>query len=86
MMNIREQKDNIVIRSATVDDAVQLNRWWNDGKVMEHAGFPNGLGEPLQDTIANIKSRGDGNQLCIIEINGKPVGELGFIIKDKVAR
>ena len=44
---MRIQKDNIVIRSATVDDAIQLNKWWNDGRIMEHAGFPNGLGESL---------------------------------------
>ena len=42
--NMRIQKDNILIRTATVDDAVQLNKWWNDGRVMEHAGFPYGLG------------------------------------------
>ena len=69
---MRIQKDNIVIRSATIDDAIQLNKWWNDGKVMEHAGFPNGLGESLEDTIENIKSRNDElRQLCIIEIDGK---------------
>ncbi len=39
---MRIQKDNIVIRSATTDDAIQLNNWWNDGRIMEHAGFPKG--------------------------------------------
>ena len=69
---MRIQKDNIVIRSATIDDAIQLNKWWNDGRVMEHAGFPNGLGESLEDTIENIKSRNDElRQLCIIEIDGR---------------
>ncbi len=63
---MRIEKDNIVIRSATVDDAIQLNKWWNDGKVMEHAGFPNGLGESLEDTIENIQSKNDElRQLCI---------------------
>lgn len=46
---MRIQKDNIVIRSATIHDAIQLNKWWNDGRVMEHAGFPNGLGQSLED-------------------------------------
>ena len=55
---MRIQNENIIIRSATIDDAVQLNKWWNDGKVMEHAGFPNGIGESLDDTIANIKGWG----------------------------
>ncbi len=79
---MRIQKDNIVIRSAIVDDAIQLNKWWNDGKVMEHAGFPNGIGESLDDTIANIRGReGKLSQLCIIEIDGKRVGELSYSIR-----
>ena len=83
---MRIQKDNIVIRRATVDDAIQLNKWWNDGKLMEYVGFPYGLGEPLEETINNIKSRqGKLNQLCIIEIDGRPVGELGYNIKGDTA-
>src|SRR5699024_10749381 len=79
---MRIEKDNIVIRSATIDDASQLNKWWNNGEIMEHAGFPNGIGESLDDTIANIKSReGKLSQLCIVEIDGKTVGELSYSIK-----
>lgn len=77
------EKDKIVIRSATLDDAILLNEWWNDGKVMEHAGFPNGLGQSLDDTIENIKSsEGKLSQLCMIEIEGRPIGELNYRIKD----
>ena len=76
------KKQNIVIRSVTVDDAIHLNKWWNDGTVMEHAGFPNGLGEALEETINNIRSwEGKLSQLCIIEIDSKPVGELSYQIK-----
>ena len=79
---MRIQKDNIVIRSANMNDAIQLNKWWNDGNVMEHAGFPNGLGESLEDTMDSIKSwEGKLSQLCLIEIDGKPVGELSYRIK-----
>ena len=38
------QYENLTIRQAEVDDAKQLAAWWNDGAVMAHAGFPNGLG------------------------------------------
>jgi len=83
---MRIQKDNIVIRSATIDDAIQLNKWWNDGRVMEDVGFPKGTGESLEDTIENIKRReGKLNDLCIIEIDGKPVGELNYNIKGNIA-
>ena len=78
---MRIEKDNIVIRSAAIDDAAQLNSWWNDGQVMEIVGFPNGLGASLEDTINNIKRcEGKLSQLCIIEIDGKPVGELNYKI------
>jgi len=80
---MRIEKDNIVIRSATKDDAVQLNEWWNDGKIMEHAGFPNGTGESVEDTKKNIeRCEGKLSQLCMIEIDGKRIGELNYIIKN----
>ena len=80
---MRIEKENIVIRSVTIYDAEQLNQWWNNGKVMEHAGFPNGLGESLETTLAGIKSwEGKLSQRCIIEIDGKPIGELSHRIKD----
>jgi len=79
---MRIEKDKIVIRSANIDDSNQLNKWWNDGRVMEHAGFPKGLGQSLEETIDNIRNwEGKLSQLCIIEIDGKAVGELSYIIK-----
>lgn len=83
---MRIETGNIVIRSATAADAKQLNSWWNDGRVMEHAGFPKGLGESLEDTIRNIKSwEGKLSQLCIIEIDGKAAGELNYRIGEHAA-
>ena len=78
---MRIEKDNIVIRSANLKDAEILNHWWNDGSVMEHAGFPNGLGQRMEETKECVK-RNEGliSQLCIIEIDGKPVGELDYSI------
>lgn len=77
---MRIEKDNIVIRSANLKDAEILNHWWNDGSVMEHAGFPNGLGQSMEETIECVKrNEGHISQLCIIEIDGKPVGELNYI-------
>ena len=37
------KQDNLVIRAATSEDAECLCKWWSDGAVMAHAGFPNGL-------------------------------------------
>ena len=38
----------ILIRTAVPKDAAQLCLWWNDGSVMEHAGYPNGLGTTVE--------------------------------------
>ncbi|MBC8591153.1 hypothetical protein [Wansuia hejianensis] len=76
------EKENIVIRSANVDDAIQLNKWWNNGKVMEHAGFPKGLGQSLEETTDEIRNwEGKLSQICIIKIDGKVVGEVQWTMK-----
>ena len=73
------ENGNLVIRSAEVKDAVQLNNWWNDGAVMAHAGFPNGLRESLEETIAGIKENEEYlDQRCVIEIDGVLAGEMNF--------
>ena len=73
------KKNDLVIRSAELKDAEQLNRWWNNGKVMEHAGFPNGLGQSLEETEEEIKAyERKLSQLCILEIGGVSIGEASF--------
>lgn len=79
------EKDNIIIRSADIKDAEVLNSWWNDGEIMEHAGFPNGLGESLETTRANLEKTNPFFYLCIIEIDNKKVGECSFGLKDNTA-
>jgi len=80
-------KDNITIRSATLADAPLLNTWWNDGAVMAHAGFPQGLGQSMEETRQQIAAyEGKLSQLCIIEIDGQPVGELSFSIGQNEAQ
>lgn len=73
------KKNDLVIRSAELKDAERLNGWWNDGKVMAHAGFPNGLGQALEETKEEIQAyEGKLSQLCILEIGSTPVGEASF--------
>ena len=76
---IRIEQGAIVLRSAEMKDAPLLNAWWNDGAVMAHAGFPLGLGQSMEETEEAIRSyAGKLSQLCIIEIDGQPVGEMSF--------
>lgn len=69
--------NNLTIRNATTDDAELLASWWNDGKIMEHAGFPNGTGQTAQSIAETIKNDTDNTQRrLIIEIDNTAVGEM----------
>lgn len=75
------QHGNILLRDATKADAKQLAEWWNDGAVMAHAGFPNGLGTTEEEVAEDI-----GTGALIIEEAGKPIGEANYrMVDDKVA-
>lgn len=64
------QFNNLTIRDAVVADAKQLTTWWNDGAVMAHAGFPNGLGTTVEKVIAGL-----GHGRLALEENGRLIGE-----------
>lgn len=61
---------NLTIRDAMAADAEQLTAWWNDGAVMAHAGFPNGLGTTIEEVIAGL---GDGRM--VLEEGERLIGE-----------
>ena len=71
--------NNLVIRNTTTDDAQQLALWWNDGKIMAHAGFPHGTGETAEEIAERLKTDTDdmGRRL-MIEIDNIAVGEMGY--------
>lgn len=71
--------DGIRIRNAVPADCRQLADWWNDGTVMAHAGFPNGLGTTPDEVGRKIAQDSDekGRRL-IIEYGGRPVGEMNY--------
>lgn len=80
-------KDNLVIRRARPSDAATLAMWWADGKVMAHAGFPNGIKTNIPELTKRIINQNaeenPQNVLLIIEISGISVGEMNYSIKDK---
>lgn len=79
---IRIEDGNLVIRSARLEDAKTLNAWWNDGRVMAHAGFPNGLNEPLEVTQAIIMENEESlSQRCIVEADNIRIGEMSYDIE-----
>jgi RimJ/RimL family protein N-acetyltransferase len=76
------ENENLTIRDAVPSDATSLCAWWNDGKVMAHAGFPMGLQtSPLEVTQQILKSN-DQFRLLIIEADGNPIGEMNYRLTD----
>lgn len=72
------QYKNLTIRNATVADADLLSSWWNDGKIMAHAGFPNGTGETPDEIAEKIKGDTDEHRRLMIEFDKRPVGEMSY--------
>ena len=69
-------KDKI-IENAEKKDCNQLAIWWNDGKVMEHAGFPNGLGTSAAEIEKQIANDDDkAKRRLIVEYKGTLIEEL----------
>ena len=69
----------ITIRNAAVADAPLLCRWWNDGDVMAHAGFPLGLGTTEAAIAKKIGAESDDTvRRHIILYDGIPIGEMNY--------
>lgn len=76
-MNLRHQ--NLCIRNALPEDAALLCAWWNDGRVMAHAGFPNGLNTNEQKIAQSLGEDSDkSGRRLILEADGIPVGEMNY--------
>ena len=70
-MNLTYQ--NLTIRNASQEDSPLLAYWWNDGNIMSHAGFPNGLGITIAEVAAGL---GPGNLILLLD--GSPIGEMNY--------
>ena len=72
------QNKQLIIRNATTEDASILCKWWNDGKIMAHAGFPHGLNTTEEVIASKLKEDTDEtHRRLILEIDGVAVGD-GF--------
>lgn len=71
--------ENLTIRDAAPADAPLLCQWWNDGRVMAHAGFPNGLNTTPEAIAQSLcGDTDDTHRRLIIEVDGTPVGEMNY--------
>lgn len=71
---MRLQYHDLTIRDALPSDAPQLVLWWNDGRVMAHAGFPLGLGTTVEKEAARLPSPGR----LMLEYRARPIGEMNW--------
>ena len=79
--SMKIQYENLTIRQAEVADAKQLAAWWNDGAVMAHAGFPDGLGTTEEEVIEGL----EGGPM-VIEESHRLIGECSYRnVADSVA-
>lgn len=73
------EQGKLCIKNAEKEDCRQLVSWWNDGAVMAHAGFPNGLGtneEKVQKQIAADSD--DTRRHLVIWYDGNRIGEMSY--------
>ncbi|MBR3382247.1 MAG: GNAT family N-acetyltransferase [Clostridia bacterium] len=71
--------DGIRIRDAVLSDCRQLADWWNDGTVMAHAGFPNGIGTTPEEISNQIARESDEKgRTLMIEYRGRSIGEMNY--------
>lgn len=76
------RRNNIAIRNAHASDAQLLAKWWNDGKIMAHAGFPDGLGTSPAEVEEGLKADEDRvRRRLILEYDKEAIGEMSYRFK-----
>ncbi|MFA5006771.1 MAG: GNAT family protein [Candidatus Izemoplasmatales bacterium] len=79
----------VVVRDANEMDAHLLSSWWANGKVMEHAGYPDGIRKDPLELAAELRAESALIQplrrRLMIEFGGVPIGEMNYRIEAKVA-
>ncbi|NLB72108.1 MAG: hypothetical protein GX797_08930 [Chloroflexi bacterium] len=58
--------NDLALREAMPSDARRLTEWWNDGDVMEHAGFPKGLGVTEEETRKMLENTDPAKMMRLI--------------------
>jgi len=69
----------MLIRNASANDAKILGKWWRDGNVMAHAGFPNGISITDEEIVKQLTKDSDTtHRLLIMEVNNIAIGEMNY--------
>lgn len=80
------QYHQLTIRDALPQDAPQLSAWWNDGRVMAHAGFPLGIQETVESIADSLRLDNERHRRLMILLEDTPIGEMSYrLIDDQTA-
>ena len=80
------QYHDLTVRNATPADAPQLSLWWNDGRVMAHAGFPLGINETVESIADNLRLDNEQHRRLMVLLSERPIGEMCYrMVDDKTA-
>lgn len=79
------EDNDLSIRSADLNDVNILCKWWSDGKIMTHAGFPNGINTDKEKLKNRLSIDNPNNRLMIIEIDSRRVGEMNYHLTGSTA-
>lgn len=76
--------NKVKLREAISEDAELLCKWYSDGNVMVHVGFPNGLDRNVHELREHLSKKFSINNLFII-LNEEniPIGECNYSNLDK---
>ena len=67
--------EDLLIKDVTMKDADLLLSWWNDGSVMAHAGFPEGLHTTKEKILEDMEKYDENRQVMILLDGEEPIGE-----------
>ena len=80
---MRLEEGMLCIRDAEADDSAQLVKWWNDGSVMAHAGFPKGLDTTEEQVRENLARCEQGpKKILMILFQETVIGEMNYDVRD----
>ncbi len=78
---------SLSVRHSHPNDAELLAGWWNDGSIMAHAGFPNGLGTNEAEVKCKILAESEKGRRFILESHGTPIGEANYrMVEPEIAQ
>ena len=66
------------LKKATHQDVSTLQKWWNDGALMESVGFPKGLDISEEKVKKTLDKKNHAIMIAFDKEDGTPIGEFSY--------